>query len=249
MRFGDIAVAVGLGRLNPEVVLRALQDIAEDVYIEQPHPWYVAPERQLDIVKRLNRERFWGLAEDKIPTPPRCFTPRSATEILMLSVGLRGTAGRDGLRRTVEELWSLIVPPSHYAKHVATSFAAGLSSLRLVPGHLSVPGIRWVAFDPVAYHELPANEAFTCLSGDVRLAGTEVLIAALLFPGWAARWSWLEGTVPEPYLAGLRLRDKHSRTRVPQLRRWDGDELQLQLTTEDPDCDSVLCCSRTVRWV
>ncbi len=183
----------------------------------------VAPAQQLERVKQLNQERDWGFAEADFPEVPQDVTLNEG-EVLLLATYLSPQRGKQsGLRRTLEELWDLI-GLSGYDKSRWEGLRSDAKHLRLAPGHDYRPGVRWVVFNPNAYHGLSPESALARATEDnVQLAGLEVLMALVQFPDWATRWDG--STNPYPWLSGLQFNWDDSSTpwsRVPYLRRWDG---------------------------
>lgn len=192
----------------------------------------VTPAQQLERVKQLNQERRWGFAAADFPEVPQNPTLNEG-EALLLAVYLPPQRGRQsGLRRTFEELWSLVEPPSGYDKSRWDELKSDSKHLRSVPGYDYKPGIRWLVFNPNAYHGLSPQDALARAKADgLRLAGLEVLMALVLFPDWANRWDGT--TVPYPWLSGLQFNWDNTSSAwslVPDLYRWVTSR-QLLLST------------------
>lgn len=227
----EIVKRVGNGSLQPDDVRRALQNIIEGKFVEprgitvvtsvlvkQPS-WYVSPERQLERVIQLNAERRWVLSMSDV-RPILEFTPRTETEVLLLTICLPTLGRKSGLHRTFDELWNTIDEPQSYTKWRCDELKSDSNHLRLAPGHKHTPGIRWVAFDPNAYHGLSPEAALEQSKTDgLQLAGTEVLMAALLFPTWATSWDGKSS--PYLNLSGLQFYWVTDWSRVPYLYRWN----------------------------
>lgn len=237
----EIVKRVGNGSLDTDLVRKALQDIIEGKFLEKTSApiatygvpsWYISPSAQLERVKRLNVERQWGFSESDFPSVPEDFRPRTDTEVLLLVVYLPKRGKQSGPQRTFDELWQLTEAPNGYTKWRWEELKSDSEHLRLAPGYDHIPGIRWVAFDPNAYRGKSPKTALQSLSGDTRLAGTEVLMAALLFPGWASSWNGTDS--PCPNLSGLQFYWNTDWSDVPCLSRWD-DYRQLGLSANWAD--------------
>jgi hypothetical protein len=199
--------------------------------------WYVSPEEQLKHVKRLNLEMKWGFTDADFPSVPVNFTPQVPTEVLLLSVYLPKSGMVGGLRRTFNDLWAAIEPPEGYTKYRRPGMSGDARHLRLFGSRGWRPGIRWVAFDPTSYQKLAPSVARVQVknnSGRI-LAGTEVLMAAALFPGWVAGFGVHRS--PCPNLSGLQFKVAAGWSTVPFLDIWDaGCELVLAVeVAEKPD--------------
>lgn len=194
--------------------------------------WYVSPEQQLARVNRISAEWNWGFTDADFPSVPENFTPSTATEVLLLSVYLPKSGRIGGLQRTFDDLWRAINPPEDYTKHRWDGLESDSKHLRPSSGTWK-PGVRWVAFDPNAYHKLsPEKSLEQATASGQTLAGTEVLMAALLFPDWGKGF---DGTFsPYPNMSGLQFFYDGSWSRVPYLNRWDSDR-QFLLSTDWAD--------------
>jgi len=229
----EIVKRVGNGSLDSDSVRKALQDIIEGKFLVVTpgvvlSTWYVSPERQLERVKQLNAEREWGFTESDIPSIPENFTPRTATEVLLLAVYLPKKGKVSGLQRTFDELWQLIKAPQGLTKYRWDELKSDSKHLRSAPGHSHKPGIRWVAFDPNTYRAKSPEQALKLSEQDnVQLAGVEILMAELLFQSWAT--SWNGDSSPFPNLSGLQFYWNTDWSYVPYLYRWD-DDRQLELS-------------------
>jgi hypothetical protein len=217
-------------------VRKALQRIIEGKFFEKtPTPvvvssvpsWYVSPERQLERVIQLNKEQRWGLSMADVRPIPE-FTSRTETEVLLLTISLPTVGRKSGLHRTFDELWSLIEAPDGYTKYRLDELKATTKLLRQAPGYNHTPGIRWVVFDPNAYHSKSPEAALKQSKIDnAQLAGFEVLMATLLFPTWAT--SWNGDSSPYPNMSALQFYWNSDWSIVPYLGRWDGNR-QLGLS-------------------
>ena len=186
-----------------------------------PHGYPSTPRQQLAIVSRFNAVRGWGLDEASFPEPPDHFKPATDSEMLLLDVKLPGEGEHGGLQRTIEELWEAIVPPRGFTKHRPLDTAC----LRLTDGRDWQAGVRWVGFEPDTYPNYSPIQAriFSAATGE-RLAGTEVLCAAVLLPPWGDSWRVDGADRPLPNLSGLELVRHDGWTQVPYIDRWDSDE-------------------------
>jgi hypothetical protein len=195
------------------------------VSTQQP-AWYVSPERQLERVKRFDRQRDWGFEESEFPTIPEDASLCDG-EVLLLCVYLRGQRGKGALERTFDELWYLFEPPTGYTKWRWEELKSTAKLLRQAPGYDWKPGLRWVVFSPNAYRGKSPEQALRAAKLDnVQLAGVEVLMANLLFPDWATSWNGQDSLYP--WCSGLQFRWNSGWSRVPCLDRWDdGRRLEL----------------------
>ena len=79
----EIVKRVGNGSLDPIAVRRALQDIIEGklppMQNWNPPSWWRTPDQQLEQARQL-----WPGRE--LPEPPKEFTPRTKSEVLLLHV-------------------------------------------------------------------------------------------------------------------------------------------------------------------
>ena len=179
---------------------------------------YATPEEQLATVRTLNANRDWGFSDEDFPAIPATFAPKRPNEMLLLSVYLPASEHEAGLERTFLELWASTNAPEGFDKRVDRTFQTDTEHLRAIGGAWT-PGIRWVAFDPSAFLAISAKEALDeALLAGYDLAGTEVLMATLLFPEWARQFS--SGSVPRPALSGLRLFESGRWASVPFFGNW-----------------------------
>ncbi len=184
-----------------------------------PRPtWYAAPEQQLAKARRL----WQGVT---LPEPPRVFTPRTPTEILLLHVP-----------DTFYGLWDKVVAPRGHAKRSMAFFDR--TNLRRAPKVLSHTKPVWLGFDPK--HGLGKRP--NTLWGQPNLAASEVLSALIQFPDWPL--AWIEG-VSAPQLTGYQhMADQGNWALVPCLSRWQGD-LRLHVRWAGASADD--CPSPSVR--
>jgi hypothetical protein len=165
--------------------------------------WYVSPERQLERARQL-----WPNAV--LPEPPKEFTPRTKSEVLLLHVP-----------DTFDNLWNLVNAPEGYTKYRWDGVKADKRNLRLAPGKAEYTEPVWLAFDP----EHGRGERPDSFWGQADTAASEVFSALIQFPEWSL--AWFNGA-SAPNLSGYQLKYDGSWSRVPCLDRWDGGR-QLEL--------------------
>lgn len=235
-------------------VRKALQEIIEGrFYTPIPEKllmqvrsplWYTLPEQQLEHVRQLNKQRDWGFEDSDFPSIPEDIQLHG-DEVLLLCVSLRAQRGKSALQRTFEELWYLSEAPTDYTKWRWDELKSDSKHLRQAPGYKHTPGIRWVVFNPNAYHGKSPEAALKQSKIDnVQLAGLEVLMAVLLFPTWAT--SWNGDTSAYPNMSGLQFYWNTDWSRVPYLDRW-GDGRQLGLYAGWAGYSGVCFASPSVR--
>ncbi len=216
--------------LDPRKCRSTLQDIIEGKFATTATPsWSVSPEEQIEKVSA-----FLGLHGGQdgfrpadIPSIPANFQSRTDTEVLLLTVMLPDKGRVKGLQRTFDAWWDFTVPPNGLAKCRWEELKSDSKHLRLAPGVMYVPGIRWVAFDPNTYQGKSPEQALAQSKVDSTvLAHVEVLVAAALFSDWVA--SWNGSNSPYPNLSALQLHWNTGWSGVPYLSRWDGSR-QLKL--------------------
>ena len=182
--------------------------------------WYVSPTRQLERVKQLNMLHGWGFQDSDFPAV--IGASLRDNEVLLLAVYLPAKGRKSGLLHTFDELWDACESPTGYTKWRWPELKATAKLLRQAPRYDHTPGIRWVVFDPNAYHGLSSEAALKQSKTDgVRLAGVEGLIANLLFPTWATSWDGNKS--PHPWLSGLQFYWDSGWSQSVYLRYWDGD--------------------------
>lgn len=212
---------------EPALASAMYKAIQAEVKVSLP-TWYLSPEQQLECVNQLNVERNWGFSDSDFPSVPEHFVPRTPTEVLMLAVYLPPLWGKvDGLQRTFDELWDLVQVPQGSTKYRWNELESDSKHLGVAFGHAYEPGIRWVAFDPNAFHGKSPQRALQLAEIDnPYLAGVEILMAALLFPTWPTGWNG--DSSPFPNLSGLQLYGRADSRLVPYLG-WRRDGCQLRL--------------------
>jgi len=225
------------------------------------------PRLLLGKIWQYNIERGWGFSSTDFPSSRPRFKRRTASEVLLPAVYLPGADGRPGLHRTMDELWSLLAPPdTSYTKWswVEPMVEKGINpdnQLHMQPMTCHQSGIRWVAFDPYAYRGVsPSNAVEHALAHRQRLAGPEVLLAALLFPFWTEHLGTYmvpdasSQTEPFPLLSGLAVGGFHGSAAAPWYqapglylqREWH--ELRLGLfSAYGPDAMFQAWSSPTIR--
>lgn len=168
----------------------------DDLIMTRP-AWYTAPEQQLAKARRL-----WQGAT--LPEPPRLFTPRTPTEILLLHVP-----------DTFGGLWNKVVAPRGHTKRRLASFDG--TNLRRAPRVPRRTKPVWLGFDP----EHGLNMRPNTLWGQPNLAASEILSALIQFPDWPL--AWIDG-VSAPQLTGYQHKaNEGGWALVPCLSRWQGD--------------------------
>ena len=177
--------------------------------------WYVSPEQQLARARQL-----WPNAV--LPEPPKEFTPRTKSEVLLLHVP-----------DTFDSLWDKVVAPDGYTKYRWDSVMADKRNLRLAPNKVEFTVPVWLAFDP----EHGKGERPDSFWGQADIAASEVFSALIQFPEWSL--AWFNGA-SAPNLTGYQLKYNGNWSDVPYLRRWGGGR-QLEL-------DDVWAVRRDGRW-
>ena len=198
----EIVKRVGNGSLDPTAVKRALQDIIEGklppMQNWNPPTWWRTPEQQLARARQL-----WPNAV--LPEPPKEFTPRTKSEVLLLHVP-----------DTFDSLWDKVVAPTGYTKHRWESVKADKRNLRLSPNKREYTEPVWLAFDP----EHGKGERPDSFWGQADIAASEVFSALIQFPEWSL--AWFNGA-SAPNLTGYQLKYDGNWSRVPYPLRWGGD--------------------------
>lgn len=202
----EIVKRVGNGSLDPVAVKRALQDIIEGKFIApawNPPTWWCTPEQQLDRARQL-----WPGRE--LPEPPKEFTPRTKSEVLLLHVP-----------DTFDNLWNLVDAPTCYTKYRGEDVKSDKRNLRLAPNKVEFAQPVWLAFDP----ERGKGERPDSFWGQADTAASEVFSALIQFPEWSL--AWFNGA-SAPNLTGYQLKYDGNWSLVPYLFRRD-DDRQLRL--------------------
>ncbi len=160
--------------------------------------WYVSPEQQLARARRL-----WPNAV--LPEPPKEFTPRTKSEVLLLHVP-----------DSFDSLWDKVDAPTGYTKYRWDSVKSDKRNLRLAPNKVEYTEPVWLAFDP----ERGKGERPDSFWGQADLAASEVFSALIQFPEWSL--AWFNGA-SAPNLSGYQLKYDGSWSREPYLSRRDDD--------------------------
>lgn len=195
----EIVKRVGNGSLDPVAVKRALQDIIEGklpTLTWNPPTWWRTPEQQLERARQL-----WPNAV--LPEPPKEFTPRTKSEVLLLHVP-----------DSFDSLWDKTVAPTGYTKYRWEGVKADKRSLRLSPNKREYTQPVWLAFDP----EHGKGERPDSFWGQADIAASEVFSALIQFPEWPL--AWFNGA-SAPNLSGYQLKYGAGWSNVPYLGRWD----------------------------
>ena len=165
--------------------------------------WYISPERQLERARQL-----WPNAV--LPEPPKEFTPRTKSEVLLLHVP-----------DSFDSLWDKVNVPTGYTKYRWEDVKSDKRNLRLAPNKREYTEPVWLAFDP----EHGKGERPDSFWGQADCAASEVFSALIQFPEWSL--AWFNGA-SAPNLSGYQLKYDGSWSNVPCLGRWGGDR-QLRL--------------------
>ena len=202
----EIVMRVGNGSLDPIAVRRALQDIIEGklpTLTWNPPSWWRTPEQQLERARQL-----WPNAV--LPEPPKEFTPRTKSEVLLLHVP-----------DSFGSLWDKVVAPDGYTKYRWEGVKADKRNLRLAPNKVEFTEPVWLAFDP----EHGRGARPDSFWGQADTAASEVFSALIQFPEWSL--AWFNGA-SAPNLTGYQLKYDGNWSGVPCLDRW-GVDRQLGL--------------------
>ena len=202
----EIVKRVGNGSLDPTAVKRALQDIIEGklppMQNWNPPTWWRTPEQQLARARQL-----WPNAV--LPEPPKEFTPRTKSEVLLLHVP-----------DSFDSLWDKVDAPTGYTKYRWEGVKSDKRNLRLAPNKVEFAQPVWLAFDP----ERGKGERPDSFWGQADTAASEVFSALIQFPEWSL--AWFNGA-SAPNLTGYQLKYDGNWSNVPYLFRWDGDRQLL----------------------
>jgi len=219
------------GTLDPVALRRTLQDIIEDkstLLVTTPS-WYSSVDAQIEKVSAFLELHGGqeGFMPTDIPAVPD-FTPRTKTEVLLLTVMLPDKGRVKGVRRTFDAWWDFIVPPAGLTKWRWEELKSDSKHLRLARDEHK-PGIRWVAFDPNAHQGKSPKQALEhVITHGTTLANAEVLMAVALFPEWVS--SWNGGDSPYPNMSGYQFYWDTGWSVVPYLYR---DVSKLKLAAHD----------------
>ena len=198
----EIVKRVGNGSLDPAAVKRALQDIIEGklpTLTWNPPTWWRTPVQQLERARQL-----WPNAV--LPEPPKEFTPRTKTEVLLLHVP-----------DTFDSLWDKVVAPTKdgvsYTKYRSEGVKADKRNLHLSPNKREFAVPVWLAFDP----EHGKGERPDSFWSQADIAASEVFSALIQFPDWPL--AWFNGA-SAPNLSGYQLNYDENWSDVPSLFQW-----------------------------
>ena len=158
--------------------------------------WYISPERQLERARQL-----WPNAV--LPEPPKEFTPRTKSEVLLLHVP-----------DSFDSLWDKVNVPTGYTKYRWEDVKSDKRNLRLAPNKREYTEPVWLAFDP----EHGKGERPDSFWGQADCAASEVFSALIQFPEWSL--AWFNGA-SAPNLSGYQLKYDGNWSHVPCLGRWD----------------------------
>lgn len=202
----EIVKRVAGGSLDPGSVRRALQDIIEGklpTLTWNPPAWWRTPEQQLARARQL-----WPNAV--LPEPPKEFTPRTKSEVLLLHVP-----------DTFDSLWDKVDAPMGYTKYRWECVKSDKRNLRLAPNKVEYTQPVWLAFDP----EHGKGARPDIFWGQDNLAASEVLSALIQFSEWPLAWF---NDASASNLSGYQVNYDGNWSHVPYLSRWD-DDRQLKL--------------------
>ena len=207
-QLNEITKCVKDGSLNPTAVKRALQDIIIESEFFGPSydlpSWWRTPEQQLARARQL-----WPNVV--LPEPPKEFTPRTKSEVLLLHVP-----------DSFDSLWDKVDAPVGHTKYRLDRVKSDERNLRLSPNKSEFTEPVWLAFDP----EHGKGERPDSFWSREDLAASEVFSALIQFPEWSL--AWFNGA-SIPNLSGYQLKYNGVWSLVPYLARWDDDAHQLKL--------------------
>lgn len=238
--FDEILIDIDHGQLDERLAGKAFTALlngqepfsgAPELLRDNTPRWYMSLEDQIRLVRQLAKKYHWPL-ERQLSAPiaiPYAMKTQSPTEVLMLNVNLPGRVRRPAAAHTVE---ALLGPMSTRLPHVDNVRLSRLlepydSTFRM-QSRLAVPGtLEWVAFDYAAYEGQPLETVRTWAASDGRtLAGTEVMMAMLLFP------EWVESLIATPDTVHLQLGgltyDGRGSSIMPVLRRLANGRRELR---------------------
>ncbi len=225
----------------------ATEDASAKGTVEAP-PRYVRPappadmfvplEEQLDNVRRWNAERRWGFGTEDFDVID--LTPVSHDDPLVaevIAVFLPGDEHLDPVRRTCDELWSVISdqhPNSWCWDEKCWDFKkVGVKQVRLLNRLVHQPGVRRVTLDLGAHWDLVHPKRSIDIRG-TDSAHAEVLAAAAHFPAWVRAMDGI--AVPYALLSGYQvtLVEAESWRRLPCLS-WNESRSTVSLTAHWAD--------------
>lgn len=205
-------------RGDPRGILLAT---AHQSYALASPTWWRTPEQQLERARQL-----WP--NTVLPEPPKEFTPRTKSEVLLLHVS-----------DSFDSLWGKVVAPTGYTKYRWEGVKADEQNLRLSPNKREYTEPVWLVFDP----ERGKGARPDSFWGQADVAASEVLSALIQFPDWSL--SWFNGA-SAPNLAGYQLKYDENWSSVPCHNLWD-DGHRLELSAYLAACDRSRCASPSVR--
>lgn len=171
--------------------------------------WSVSPEQQLARARQL-----WPDAV--LPEPPKEFTPRTKSEVLLLHVP-----------DSFDSLWDKVDAPTGYTKYRWGGVRSDKRNLRLAPNKVEFAVPVWLAFDP----EHGKGERPDSFWGQADTAASEVFSALIQFPEWCRYWF---NGASAPNLSGYQLKYDGVWSSVPCVYRWGGHR-QLELNADRAD--------------
>ena len=148
-----------------------------------------------------------------IPAFPLDFEPQTPTEVPLLAVYLSDRLGIGGIQRTFDAWWKFIEAPKGFDKYTWEGFSSDAEHLKLIPDETKPDkirkqhsGARWVGFDPNANRGISVRSCWEKASNNtlLQLTGSEVLMAAKLFPDWVSMLG--TGDCPNPNMAGYQFK-------------------------------------------
>lgn len=170
-----------------------------------PPAWWRTPEQQLERARQL-----WPNAV--LPEPPKEFTPRTKSEVLLLHVP-----------DSFYSLWDKVVAPEGYTKYRWEGVKADKRNLRLEPNKREYTEPLWLAFDP----ERGKGERPGSFWAQGDCAASEVFSALIQFPEWPL--AWFTGGTSAPNLPGYQLKYGRNWSHVPYLSQWGLDRRRQML--------------------
>lgn len=215
------AIRIGKAYAMKEVIMTAIEGKLHQAQSWNPPTWWRTPEQQLTRARQL-----WPDAV--LPKPPKEFTPRTASEVLLLHVP-----------DTFDSLWDKIDAPEDYTKVLEDDFKTDEQNLRLAPNKVEFTASVWLAFDP----EHAPGASADSFWGQPDLAASEVLSALIQFPEWPLAW---HNGASVPFLSGYQLRWNEDQPSVPCLHRW-GSGRKLILNEASAESGAHSWSSPTVR--
>ena len=188
--------------------------------------WYISPEKQVLVAKRIRQS--WDYVYNDIPIPmvPEPFPPLTSTEVLMLNVVVPRFGYRASLKDTFNELWDMI------SIRGADKYSPNnilMTRLSFKDSLAEKPGFYWLAFDIDASNRglSPYKASKIAWKHQKFLAGTSVLMAMVLFPKWAETWDGKKS--PFPIMGGLDYCSGHTLA----VKLWQQRQLYIQVYSNE----------------